>query len=113
MYVCNKDYILHGDSTRECGQDGLWSGQVPQCQFHLNSTSTPTMLGTFTTFYSFPFIMTSILIMAKMSPLSSRAKRICKIQSNVVSVNCHKYSNLTGQTISGGIQLSKFKPCIV
>ena len=48
VYVCNKDYILYGDSTRECGQDGLWSGQVPQCQFHLNSTSTPTILGTYT-----------------------------------------------------------------
>ena len=47
VYVCNKDYILHGDSTRECGQDGLWSGQVPQCQVYLNSTSTPTILGTY------------------------------------------------------------------
>ena len=48
VYVCNKEYILHGDSTRECGQDGLWSGQVAQCQFYLNTTSTPTILGTYT-----------------------------------------------------------------
>lgn len=43
VYICNKDYILHGDSTRECGQNGLWSGQVPQCL--INSTSSPTILG--------------------------------------------------------------------
>ena len=53
VYVCNKDYILHGDSTRECDQDGLWSGQVPQCQFYLNSTNTPTILGT----YTLPLVM--------------------------------------------------------
>ena len=30
-YKCNSGYILSGDSTRECGSDGNWTGQQPQC----------------------------------------------------------------------------------
>lgn len=40
VYICHKDYALHGDSSRVCGEDGLWSGQVSLCLLHTDSNST-------------------------------------------------------------------------
>ena len=31
-YTCNTGYTLTGGSTRTCGSDGMWSGDVTVCQ---------------------------------------------------------------------------------
>lgn len=30
-YSCKENYTLVGDSTRRCGDGGIWSGHQPQC----------------------------------------------------------------------------------
>ncbi|XP_057333972.1 sushi, von Willebrand factor type A, EGF and pentraxin domain-containing protein 1 isoform X2 [Microplitis mediator] len=32
-YVCKENYTLIGDTTRRCGDGGIWSGHQPQCLF--------------------------------------------------------------------------------
>lgn len=30
-YMCNPSYSMIGNSTRVCGEDGVWSGEEPVC----------------------------------------------------------------------------------
>ena len=40
-YMCSEGYNIHGDSSRECGENGEWSGlDVPECILHTNTNST-------------------------------------------------------------------------
>ena len=32
MYVCDSRFVLTGDATRVCQDDGYWSGEEPVCQ---------------------------------------------------------------------------------
>ena len=31
-YHCNEGYELEGNQIRECGSDGMWSGEEPTCE---------------------------------------------------------------------------------
>ncbi|XP_014245415.1 CUB and sushi domain-containing protein 3 [Cimex lectularius] len=33
VYTCDKNYTLVGESKRQCGDSGVWTGQQPQCLF--------------------------------------------------------------------------------
>ena len=30
-YACNMGYVLEGNSTRTCDDNGTWTGSVPEC----------------------------------------------------------------------------------
>ena len=31
VYECESGYVLSGESSRKCGDDGRWSGEPAQC----------------------------------------------------------------------------------
>ena len=45
-YTCNTGFILEGDSTLTCGEDGQWSGSPPVCnRKYLSKMYTRLLLG--------------------------------------------------------------------
>ena len=43
VYTCREEYTLHGNDSRMCGVDSVWSGAVPQCDTDTNTTVTTTI----------------------------------------------------------------------
>ena len=33
-YSCNNGFVLVGQETRKCGQDGQWTGEQPSCKIY-------------------------------------------------------------------------------
>ena len=32
VYLCDSEFVIHGDESRVCGADGFWSGGEPTCE---------------------------------------------------------------------------------
>ena len=43
VYTGREEYTLHGNDSRMCGEDRVWSGAVPQCDTDTNTTVTHTI----------------------------------------------------------------------